>query len=51
MKGIVSNLIDPTLRDSSTTKICRCIHIGLLCIQESVGDRPTIASVVSMLTS
>jgi hypothetical protein len=30
----VSNLIDPTLRDSSTTKICRCIHIGLLCINE-----------------
>ncbi|XP_062161836.1 cysteine-rich receptor-like protein kinase 44 [Alnus glutinosa] len=51
MEGTVSNLIDPTLKDSSTTKIWRRIHIGLLCLQESVGDRPTMASVISMLTS
>jgi hypothetical protein len=29
----------------------RCIHIGLLCVQENVADRPTIASVVLMLNS
>ena len=29
----------------------RCIHIGLLCVQENVVDRPTMASVVLMLSS
>jgi hypothetical protein len=29
----------------------RCIHIGLLCVQENVADRPTMASVVLMLNS
>ena len=29
----------------------RCIHIGLLCVQEDLNDRPTMASVVLMLSS
>ena len=29
----------------------RCIHIGLLCVQENVANRPTIGSVVLMLNS
>jgi hypothetical protein len=29
----------------------RCIHIGLLCVQENVAERPTMASVVLMLSS
>uniref|UniRef100_A0A9I9CT51 Cysteine-rich receptor-like protein kinase 10 n=1 Tax=Cucumis melo TaxID=3656 RepID=A0A9I9CT51_CUCME len=29
----------------------RCIHIGLLCVQENAVDRPTMASVVLMLSS
>ena len=29
----------------------RCIHIGLLCIQEDPTDRPTMSSVVAMLVS
>ena len=29
----------------------RCIHIGLLCIQENLIDRPTMASVAVMLNS
>jgi len=29
----------------------RCIHIGLLCVQESAVDRPTMAAVISMLNS
>ncbi|CAK8573787.1 unnamed protein product [Lathyrus sativus] len=29
----------------------RCIHIGLLCIQEYVVDRPTMATVAHMLNS
>lgn len=29
----------------------RCIHIGLLCIQEDAADRPTMAAVALMLNS
>jgi hypothetical protein len=36
---------------NSTTEIMRCIHIGLLCVQENVADRPTMASIVLMLSS
>ncbi|KAK1368441.1 hypothetical protein POM88_034533 [Heracleum sosnowskyi] len=34
-----------------TGKMMRCIHIGLLYVQENVADRPTMASVVLMLNS
>lgn len=46
-------MIDPTMRldESSTRNIMRCIHIALLCVQENVADRPTMASVVLMLSS
>ena len=50
-RGIVSNLVDPTLKVGSTTEIMRCIQIGLLCVQENAADRPTMASVVLMLNS
>ncbi|CAL9001478.1 unnamed protein product [Prunus brigantina] len=36
-----SNLIDPTLRTGSSSEIKRCIHVGLLCVQENVADKPT----------
>ncbi|KAL0012491.1 hypothetical protein SO802_007599 [Lithocarpus litseifolius] len=49
--GTTSNLVDPTLRTDSTTEILKCIHIGLLCVQENVVKRPTMASVVLMLSS
>ncbi|XP_024988592.1 LOW QUALITY PROTEIN: putative receptor-like protein kinase At4g00960 [Cynara cardunculus var. scolymus] len=52
-KGTTSNMIDPTLKTGSGSlrDIIRCIHIGLLCVQENVIDRPTMASVVLMLNS
>ncbi|KAK0580221.1 hypothetical protein LWI29_038202 [Acer saccharum] len=31
--------------------ISRCIHVGLLCVQEFVKDRPTMSTVISMLNS
>nr|POE60717.1 cysteine-rich receptor-like protein kinase 26 [Quercus suber] len=49
--GTTSNLVDPALRTDSTTEIMKCIHIGLLCVQENVDKRPTMASVVLMLNS
>ncbi|KAI3986569.1 hypothetical protein MKX01_014107 [Papaver californicum] len=35
----------------SCVDILRCIHVGLLCVQESAKDRPTMSIVLSMLTS
>lgn len=29
----------------------KCIHIGLLCVQENAADRPTMATIVLMLSS
>ncbi|KAM1456041.1 hypothetical protein FF1_005118 [Malus domestica] len=47
----VSNIIDPVLMTGLGTETMRCIHIGLLCVQENVASRPTMTSVVSMLNS
>ncbi|XP_042519264.1 cysteine-rich receptor-like protein kinase 10 [Macadamia integrifolia] len=45
-------LIDTTLRENcSISEMTRCIHIGLLCVQENVADRPTMASVDLMFNS
>ncbi|XP_038710348.1 putative receptor-like protein kinase At4g00960 [Tripterygium wilfordii] len=49
--GTVSNLVDPLLRIGSRSEMMSCIHIGLLCVQENVASRPTMASVVLMLSS
>ncbi|KAJ0454365.1 putative protein kinase RLK-Pelle-DLSV family [Helianthus annuus] len=51
--GMASSLIDPVLRDGSNSlrDMIRCIHIGLLCVQEDLNERPTMASVVLMLSS
>lgn len=50
-EGTALDIVDPTLSTRSRTGIIRCIHIGLLCVQESVEDRPTMSSVVLMLSS
>ncbi|TMX05500.1 hypothetical protein EJD97_016991 [Solanum chilense] len=45
-----SELMDPCLSQSCvTTEITKCIHIGLLCVQQDPADRPTMSSVVFML--
>ncbi|TQE00034.1 hypothetical protein C1H46_014412 [Malus baccata] len=50
--GAPLELLDPCLRDSYLrTEVIRCIHIGLLCVQEDPADRPTMQSVVLMLSS
>ena len=39
--------VDSLLGDSySAGEVVRCIHIGLLCVQESANDRPTMSDVV-----
>ncbi|GAU15359.1 hypothetical protein TSUD_04280 [Trifolium subterraneum] len=50
-EGTPTNIIDPTLNNDSRNEIMRCIHIGLLCVQENITSRPTMASVVVMLNS
>ncbi|MBA0729084.1 hypothetical protein Golax_020510, partial [Gossypium laxum] len=49
--GTANELVDSTLKDSSATEVMRCLHIGLLCVQENVAERPNMASVALMLTS
>ncbi|KAL5731133.1 non-specific serine/threonine protein kinase [Ranunculus cassubicifolius] len=36
---------------SSKEEILRCIHVGLLCVQDFAKDRPSMIYVLSMLTS
>ncbi|THG17319.1 G-type lectin S-receptor-like serine/threonine-protein kinase SD1-29 isoform X1 [Camellia sinensis] len=46
------DLMDESLDDSlSQTEAIRCIHIGLLCVQDHVANRPTMSAVVLMLSS
>ncbi|OVA04108.1 Protein kinase domain [Macleaya cordata] len=49
----IESLIDPTLLCESVfeVEILRCIHVGLLCVQEFSKDRPTMSTILSMLTS
>ncbi|KAK1416735.1 hypothetical protein QVD17_25851 [Tagetes erecta] len=48
-----TNVIDPALKTGSGSShdIIRSIHIGLLCVQENIVDRPTMISIVLMLNS
>jgi len=44
--------LDPALRGScSRNEVNRCIHIGLLCVQENPSDRPSMATIALMLNS
>ena len=45
-------MMDQEIHDPSHHEdILRYIHIGLLCVQEHAVDRPTMAAVISMLSS
>ncbi|KAL9321671.1 hypothetical protein ACSQ67_009724 [Phaseolus vulgaris] len=49
-KGL--ELMDPSIEKSSVhSEVVKCMHIGLLCVQEDAADRPTMSSVVHMLAS
>ena len=50
--GTPLELLDPSMRNSySRNEVVRCIHIGLLCIQENPANRPTMATIGLMLNS
>ncbi|XP_065616234.1 G-type lectin S-receptor-like serine/threonine-protein kinase SD1-13 isoform X1 [Quercus suber] len=45
-------LIEPAIWDPCfRMEMLRCIHVGLLCVQETARDRPTISTIISMLNS
>ncbi|KAK6917424.1 Bulb-type lectin domain [Dillenia turbinata] len=47
-KGL--ELLDPSIKDScSENEVLRCIQVGLLCVQDSALNRPTMSSVMLML--
>lgn len=49
----VLEIIDPALGKSheNDTEILRCIHVALLCVQESASARPSMSEVVFMLSN
>ncbi|KAJ0228929.1 Serine-threonine/tyrosine-protein kinase [Hirschfeldia incana] len=45
-------LVDPVIGDNfDKYEVIRCIHIGLLCVQENPTDRPSMFMIVQMLTN
>ncbi|XP_061353842.1 cysteine-rich receptor-like protein kinase 44 isoform X1 [Gastrolobium bilobum] len=50
-EGTATNIVDPSLNNSSENEMMRCIHIGLLCVQENLANRPTMAAVTLILNS
>ncbi|PPD81869.1 hypothetical protein GOBAR_DD21197 [Gossypium barbadense] len=55
-EGNIWGLVDKVILESKSysnneKEIWRCIHVGLLCVQEYTKDRPTISTVISMLNS
>ncbi|XP_047149364.1 receptor-like serine/threonine-protein kinase SD1-8 [Vigna umbellata] len=52
MEGNALELSDSSIDTSySASEVHRCIQVGLLCVQERAEDRPTMSSVVLMLSS
>ncbi|KAF8030198.1 hypothetical protein BT93_E2592 [Corymbia citriodora subsp. variegata] len=50
--GTPLKVLDPAIMDSYLRdEVLRCMHIGLLCIQEDPTIRPTMATVVQMLNN
>ena len=51
-EGTIIDLIDAEISNQGYGEdILRCIHVGLLCVQELARERPPMATVVSMLNS
>ncbi|XP_054806212.1 G-type lectin S-receptor-like serine/threonine-protein kinase CES101 [Prosopis cineraria] len=51
-EGRGMEFMDSSLDDSfSPCKLLRCMHVALLCVQESANDRPSMLEISSMLKS
>ncbi|KAF5196056.1 Cysteine-rich receptor-like protein kinase, partial [Thalictrum thalictroides] len=50
--GTTLEMMDKTLGDNwLRSEALKCIHIGLLCVQQDASDRPTMSEVILMLNS
>ena len=50
--GKATDFLDGAITESySPDEVSKCIHVGLLCVQDSPNARPHMSSVVSMLDS
>uniref|UniRef100_A0A1J3K3D8 Cysteine-rich receptor-like protein kinase 8 n=1 Tax=Noccaea caerulescens TaxID=107243 RepID=A0A1J3K3D8_NOCCA len=50
--GTSLDLVDPVIVENcQKSEVVRCIHIGLLCVQENPVERPTMRTIFMMLTS
>ncbi|KAG7997844.1 hypothetical protein I3843_01G229900 [Carya illinoinensis] len=52
-EGRCLEIADPAILGNSrdAKEVLRCIHVGLLCVQDSPTDRPSMSDVASMLTN
>ena len=51
---MINDILDPTVAQPEPEllfELERCVQIGLLCVQQSPDDRPTMSAVVAMLNS
>ncbi|XP_025877383.1 cysteine-rich receptor-like protein kinase 10 isoform X1 [Oryza sativa Japonica Group] len=49
-EGRWSELADPSIYNACPEhKVLRCIHVGLMCVQESPINRPTMTEIISAL--
>ncbi|KAJ4975583.1 hypothetical protein NE237_000689 [Protea cynaroides] len=49
-EGRVLEIVDSSMANNySAHEVSRCIQVGLLCVQESAPDRPTMSTVIFML--
>ncbi|RLM84942.1 putative receptor-like protein kinase [Panicum miliaceum] len=50
--GTIVEIMDPSLRGKAPTEqMLKCVHIGLLCVQDNPVDRPMMSTVNVMLSS
>ncbi|KAL1201622.1 Cysteine-rich receptor-like protein kinase 10 [Cardamine amara subsp. amara] len=50
--GTPLEVVDPAIVDNcQRSEVIRCVHIGLLCVQEDAAERPAMSNIVLMLTS
>ncbi|KAG6642667.1 hypothetical protein CIPAW_09G156000 [Carya illinoinensis] len=48
----IAALVDPMISEPCfEMEVLRCIHVGLLCVQDFAKDRPTVSIAISMLKS
>lgn len=51
-EGLAKDLVDPSVVEScSHEEVLRCVHVGLLCVQDNPDARPLMSNVVSVLES